>query len=417
MISFVWSPGTPLPAGTGGTENYTVGQVRELCRRGVDARVVTVGVGTSDGREGFPGVPFVSLAEVADVADLEGAVIFVGEFPHVRTITGAFQMLHVPPPALPHHRDRMRTQVSDRILIATSRFAARLWAEFLDVDVDTIAVVHPFAEHEFAAVARQPRRSGRTGVLYAGRLSPEKGIFTLLSMLHHELLTEIRRDGTCSFTVTRAGDDKPQGRIIRDMVSTHPGLSLVDAASSPTAMADLMSLHDIVVMPSNAQYWHETFGIVSLEAQHAGCRVVASDDGGLPETDCGAITLVTPDDAAALAAGISHAIGLGAVPARERVHAGTMFTAGQSVDSLLDVLARPHRPTPATVLEELEILARLPPSIHPPMPHQERAMTDKSPRQHLSKKSGKSLKQKRADKRASTQEPSTPTPGARRPAR
>ena len=59
-------------------------------------------------------------------------------------------------------------------------------------------------------------------------------------------------------------------------------------------MASLMASHDIVVMPSNSQYWHETFGIVSIEAQHSGCRVIASDDGGLPETDCGGVVLVKP---------------------------------------------------------------------------------------------------------------------------
>src|SRR5690606_17314816 len=57
VISFVWSPGIPLPAGTGGSENYTVGQVRELNRRGVDARVVTIGLGTADGRAEFDDIP------------------------------------------------------------------------------------------------------------------------------------------------------------------------------------------------------------------------------------------------------------------------------------------------------------------------------------------------------------------------
>ncbi len=53
-------------------------------------------------------------------------------------------------------------------------------------------------------------------------------------------------------------------------------------------MAALIASYDIVVLPSNSQYWHETFGIISIEAQlSSGCRVVASDDGGLPETDCG----------------------------------------------------------------------------------------------------------------------------------
>src|ERR1022692_2320393 len=69
LISFIWSPGNPLPAGTGGSENYTVGQVRELQRRGKPAQVVTVGLGTDDGRDGFAGIPFLSLPTLAEVGD------------------------------------------------------------------------------------------------------------------------------------------------------------------------------------------------------------------------------------------------------------------------------------------------------------------------------------------------------------
>ncbi len=61
-----------------------------------------------------------------------------------------------------------------------------------------------------------------------------------------------------------------------------PACRVVPARQTPAAMATLMADHDIVVMPSTSQYWHETFGIVSIEAQHTGCRVVASDDGGIP---------------------------------------------------------------------------------------------------------------------------------------
>src|SRR5690606_4836122 len=130
-----------------------------------------------------------------------------------------------------------------------------------------------------------------------------------------------------------------------------PGIGLVAARKTPAGMAALMADHDIVVMPSNSQYWHETFGIVSIEAQHAGCRVVASDDGGLPETDCGAITLVVPDDADALAHGIREAVALGTVSAGARTHAATRFTVAQSVDDLLAVLDRPARPTPPAGVE------------------------------------------------------------------
>jgi glycosyltransferase involved in cell wall biosynthesis len=121
-----------------------------------------------------------------------------------------------------------------------------------------------------------------------------------------------------------------------------------------------MARHDIVVMPSNSQYWHETFGIVSIEAQHSGCRVVASDDGGLPETDCGGMVLVSPDNAEALAWGIREAADSGPLSLATRQDAGVQFTVGQSVDTLLDVLIRPQPIPPAIIVRQLEELIAAP---------------------------------------------------------
>jgi glycosyltransferase involved in cell wall biosynthesis len=135
---------------------------------------------------------------------------------------------------------------------------------------------------------------------------------------------------------------------------------VVGSRKTPAAMAALMARHDIVVIPSNSQYWHETFGIVSIEAQHAGCRVVASDDGGLPETDCGAVTLVRPDNAEALAWGIINAADSGPVSAAARQSAGARFTVGQSVDLLLDVFTRPRPIPPAVIVRQLEELIAAP---------------------------------------------------------
>ena len=358
MISFVWSPGQRLPAGTGGSENYTVGQVRELNRRGLDARVVTVGLGAADGREEFDDVPFVAVATLDDVGRLDDTVVFVSEAPPVATRHPAYQILHVPPPLRSEEQRSVVAGTRDRTLIATSRYAAALWADFLDVSVETVHVVHPFAEPVFAVQPRSPRPAEVTRVLYAGRLTPEKGIYTLMSMLHTDLFEG--DDHHVSFTVTTAGADKPQGAIIERMLRTHPGIAVVPARLTPAGMAALMTEHDVVVMPSNSQYWHETFGIVSIEAQHAGCRVVASDDGGLPETDCGALLLVAPDDAEALAQGILTARRLGRVPDATRQRAGDDFTVADSVDALLIVLRAPRAPTPWAVTQELETLVRLP---------------------------------------------------------
>lgn len=357
MISFVWSPGERLPAGTGGSENYTVGHVRELNRRGIDARVVTIGLGSADGREEFTDIPFHSVPHLDDVGRLEDTIVFVSEAPYVSTRRPAYQVLHVPPPLRAPQRAEVTASTRDRILIATSRFAADLWASFLDVDVATVHVVHPFAEPVFGRVERPVPTAARHRVLYAGRLSPEKGIYTFLSMLHSDLIDD---DPSLTFTVTSAGSDKRQGRIIETMVRTHPRVDLVPARTTPEAVAELMAAHDVVVMPSNGQYWHETFGIVSLEAQHTGARVVASDDGGLPETQCGALRLVEPDNAEALAHGIIAALAEDRVTAVGRAEAASRFTVAQSVDELLAVLGAAHPITPFRLVRELERLVSLP---------------------------------------------------------
>jgi glycosyltransferase involved in cell wall biosynthesis len=364
MISFVWSPGERLPAGTGGSENYTVGHVRELNRRGVDARVVTIGLGRADGRDEFSDIPFHSVPRLADVGVLDDTIVFVAEAAHVTTRRPAFQVLHVPPPLRARQRAQVALAMRDRILIATSRFAADLWAEFLDVDVATVHVVHPFAEPVFGVVPRPASTPGRRRVLFAGRLSPEKGIYTFLSMLHTDLIDD---DPSLFFTVTTAGADKRQGRIIESMVRTHPRVDLVPARTSPSGVAALMAEHDLGVMPSNGQYWHETFGIVSIEAQHTGARVVASDDGGLPETQCGALHLVEADNSESLAHAIIDALSRDRVSSSERARAAQRFTVRQSVDSLLRVLGAPAPMTPYRMVQELEELISLP-STEPPRP-------------------------------------------------
>jgi D-inositol-3-phosphate glycosyltransferase len=372
VISFVWLPGSVLPAGTGGSENYTAGQVRELTRRGVDAQVITIGLGAADGRDQFTDVPFRSLAHLSDVSRVGGTIVFVNDIAPVTTLNPSFQILHNPPPIRDRHRRSTIESTRGRVLIATSRYAARLWSDFLDLDPSFVHVVYPFAEPPFAAQARRTPPAGATRILYAGRLSPEKGIYTLLSMLHVDVIAE---DKSLVFTVTTAGSDKPQGQLIERLVQAHPGISVVAAGKSPSAMAELMAEHDIVVMPSNGQYWHETFGIVSIEAQHAGCRVVASDDGGLPETNCGAVTLVEPDNAEALAWGIRDAIAQGPLPATERTTAANWFTVAHSVDALLDILSRYGHPPLPEIERELEALIRLP-TISPPLPLARSAHTE-----------------------------------------
>ncbi len=102
-------------------------------------------------------------------------MVFTTQFPEVRTRRPAYQMLHVPPPLREAEQATVRTQMRARSLIATSAFAAGLWADFLDVDIATIAVVYPFAEPCFETVVRPPAEQDRVRILYAGRLSRRRG--------------------------------------------------------------------------------------------------------------------------------------------------------------------------------------------------------------------------------------------------
>jgi D-inositol-3-phosphate glycosyltransferase len=374
LISFIWSPGNRLPAGTGGSENYTIGQVRELTRRGIAAQVVTVGLGIDDGRDGFTGVPFLSLPTLAGISDLGGTVVFVNDSHPVQTRQPAFLILHNPPPIRERQRATAVEGTREHALIVTSQYAAALWAEYLDVDIATINVVYPFAEPSFAVQPRPSSEAGMTRVLFAGRLSPEKGIYTLLETLHIDI---IEQDPRLTFTATTAGADKPQGKIIEQLLRAHPGISVVTSCKTPSMMAALMSRHDIVVMPSNSQYWHETFGIVSIEAQHSGCRVVASHDGGLPETDCGGVVLISPDNAEALAWGIREAVRSGPLSASTRRDAGAMFTVEQSVDALLKVFGQPTPIPPAAIIRQLEELIAAPSSDPPDAPRPDIALSGK----------------------------------------
>ena len=324
--------------------------------------MVTVGLGASDGRDDFTGVPFLSLPSLAGVSELDSTVIFVNEPHPVPTRHPAFLILHNPPPIREREKAFAIEGTRERVLIATSQYAAALWSGYLDVDVSTISVVYPFAEPCFATQFRPQNETGQTRVLFAGRLSPEKGIYTLLETLHIDIIDQ---DPALTFTATTAGADKRQGKIIERLLGEHPGISLVTTCKTPARMAALMASHDIVVMPSNSQYWHETFGIVSIEAQHAGCRVIASDDGGLPETDCGGVMLVRPDNAEALAWGIREAMDSGPLSPAARQDAGTKFTVAQSVDSLLKVFTQPLPIPPAIIVRQLEELISAPSAAAP----------------------------------------------------
>lgn len=330
MISFVWPVGEPMLAGTGGSETYTAGHVRELLRRGIKAQVVSVGHGTKDGRRDFPDIPFLALNTMHEIQDLPGTVVFVNKSYPVKTRNKAAVILHCVVDDMKYRAER-QLEIVDKIIIATSIYSGQQWSLYLDIPSSRIKIVLPFADPIFGNTVRG-KPAKKTRITFAGRLHVHKGIYTILEMMHEE---EMRNNGY-NTSIVLAGLHEPIGRTIARMLRDYPFARLIPARKTILSMAQLLAQSDILLMPS---VFAEPFGMLSVEAQHAGCRVVASSVGGLPETNCGLLTLVEPRDPAALLRGIEQAVALGPVTKKQRETASDQFTLGESVDAMLKALS------------------------------------------------------------------------------
>ena len=331
MISFIWPSQEAMLAGTGGSETFTAGHVRELLRRGIAAQVVLVGTPVAHSKRDFPGVPFVSLANEAAISELAGAVVFVNRAYDVPTRHKATIILHCAVPSKVEQHERIR-DAEGKTIIATSIYNAQQWALYLKIPNSTINVVMPFADPVYGN-ARRSKPGKKVRVLYAGRLHPEKGIYTILEMMHQYEMGIL----DVQMSIVMAGQHVEEGRAIAKMLHGYTYAKLLEPRRSVLSMAALLATTDILLMPS---VFAEPFGMLSVEAQHSGCRVIASSLGGLPETNCGLLTLVEERNPQALITAIGEAVALGLATTRERRSAIEEFTLGESVDSLLHHLPR-----------------------------------------------------------------------------
>jgi glycosyltransferase involved in cell wall biosynthesis len=147
--------------------------------------------------------------------------------------------------------------------------------------VDRFIAVSAFARDKFIAAgfpaerlvvkpnfaADQPAAPSavRAGALYVGRLSPEKGVGTLLQAWHR-LAVPLRIVG-----------DGPLRRVVEN--STGANIASL-GLKQPSEVASEMAQASFLVVPS---IWPETFGMVMVEAFSHGLPVIASRIGALTE--------------------------------------------------------------------------------------------------------------------------------------
>lgn len=107
--------------------------------------------------------------------------------------------------------------------------------------------------------------------VFIGRLSPEKGIKTLLSGW-----TELELGGRLPLKII---GDGPLASYVKDAAAGTPGIEWL-GQKPPTEVLDLLGEAVCLVVPS---IWYETFGRIIIEAYAKGTPVVASRLGAMAE--------------------------------------------------------------------------------------------------------------------------------------
>src|SRR5688572_10031974 len=127
MISFVWLSKHPFLAGTGGSENYTAGHIRELRTRGIDANIITIGLGEQDGRDEFPDISFHAVDSPDELSDIDATLVFIIYPLAVPTKRKSFVILHCPLSLCDQEQSFFSEGVINKQLLAPSKYAAKTW--------------------------------------------------------------------------------------------------------------------------------------------------------------------------------------------------------------------------------------------------------------------------------------------------
>jgi len=165
-------------------------------------------------------------------------------------------------------------------------------------------------------------------VLYAGRLTKEKGV----DLLADAFLAARRRDPRLHLVLAGGG---PEEQGLRERLGPHATfLGWLAGADLARAYASA----DVFLFASQT----DTFGQVLLEAQASGLPVVAVDEGGPASLiENGETGLLAPADANALADGILSLVGS---PLRERIRrAALSAVSARTWEAALERLAAGYR--------------------------------------------------------------------------
>jgi glycosyltransferase involved in cell wall biosynthesis len=179
-------------------------------------------------------------------------------------------------------REAERTPLAFRHAICVSAASRKVLVE-AGVPVSHARVIHTglnVSDYLKGGEQHLPHHDAQNlNLLYAGRISPEKGIDTLILAMSRLVCREGRRD----IKLTLAGSGSVDyENYLRQLVNQS---GLADNVSflgwvSPVEMPELLPQFNVLVVPS---IWPEPFARVLLEGMISGLVVVATPTGGTTE--------------------------------------------------------------------------------------------------------------------------------------
>ncbi len=171
-------------------------------------------------------------------------------------------------------------------IIAPSQFLARWYQEKVPsadvkvvpngIDVELYAGSDRWSREQFGLTEAD------TVILYAGRLSPEKGPLELMQAVHHlnqsgrQLKLVVIGDPNANRDGPRAAYQKE----IREMAQTMGSSCILVGSVAPADMHKVYAMGDLTVVPSR---FEEPFCMVALESMASGTPVLVSPRGGISE--------------------------------------------------------------------------------------------------------------------------------------
>ncbi len=166
-----------------------------------------------------------------------------------------------------------------RAVVRRCRNIAISQAVAASLPVPSTVVGNPFEPAEFSTGQDTPRTKD---IVFMGRLVSDKGCDLLL-----RALGLLKAKGlTPSLTVIGSGPEMdPLQSLAREMAI---GDQVEFIGNLQKGRGKVVAQHRIMAIPSR---WAEPFGIVALEGIAAGCAIIASSAGGLPEAvgPCGVL--------------------------------------------------------------------------------------------------------------------------------